>query len=194
MKNIPWQITFWTILLFVLDWSLKVLELQILEPTPVLGEICSTIKETEKKLISLLILLKVRFFENIFKINFLCKFSLLTGLTKPETTTASYHNYLENQYDFSSPEIHTIEATTKTDHYATKSFNSGFDNNFFDSGEKDNNFYKSHRRNEGKAKKPKNNNHLSYYHNSTTKISSSFRISMISFCISFALFVLLPVL
>ena len=170
------------------------MELQILELTPVLGEICSTIKETEKKLISLLILLKVRFFENIFKINFLCKFSLLTGLTKPETTTASYHNYLENQYDFSSPEIHTIEATTKTDHYATKSFNSGFDNNFFDSGEKDNNFYKSHRRNEGKAKKPKNNNHLSYYHNSTTKISSTFRISMISFCISFALFVLLPVL
>ena len=135
-----------------------------------------------------------KIFWKYFKINFLCKFSLLTGLTKPETTTASYHNYLENQYDFSSPEIHTIEATTKTDHYATKSFNSGFDNNFFDSGEKDNNFYKSHRRNEGKAKKPKNNNHLSYYHNSTTKISSSFRISMISFCISFALFVLLPVL
>ena len=162
-----------------------------------LGEICSTIKETEKKLISLLILLKVRIFKNIFDL-FFSPFTfyiyLFKGLTKPETTTASYHNYLENQYDFSSPEIHTIEATTKTDHYATKSFNSGFDNNFFDSGEKDNNFYKSHQRNEGKAKKPKNNNHLSYYHNSTTKISSSFRISMISFCISFALFVLLPVL
>ena len=69
-------------------------------------------------------------------------------MRNPETTTVqSNNNYIERRqhydsYDYSSPEIQIIEATTRTDHYTTlgKNYeksnrNRGGDNDFYKSNQ-----------------------------------------------------------